>query len=431
MIGGVDLGYYAIMMADNAAFTNQNGAVAYVYTRVSNIAYLHRRDHENTPIFTFVDRSTGAPIAGVKAEFFTNQYDRKKRTTTALKLGEATSNQEGLMVPKLNRGAYFNVKFSKGKDLLDFNDGYTYSINKPKLRKQIQTHFFLDRAIYRPGQTVYFKGILLEQSELDYPSIVTNRKVKINLFDANGQEVEVKELESNEFGTINGSFTAPKGGLLGQMSIFSNFGNTSKFFRVEEYKRPKFEVELKPLEGTYALGEAVTVSGHAKAFAGSNIDGAAVKYRVVREVRYPWVPWGYWRRGYPGQGESMEIANGETKTDVNGQFKINFTALPDRSIAKDKKPAFYFTVYVDVIDITGETHSQQRAINLGYLSLKADIKVADEINRSNEHTFTISTENLDGQFQAAKGEVNIYQLNTPEKTFIQTVLGKTGSFYHG
>ena len=124
----------------------------------------------------------------------------------------------------------------------------------------------------------------------------------------------------------------------------------------------------------------------------------------------------------------MEISNGETKTDEKGQFEVNFTALPDRSIAKDRKPAFYFTVYVDVIDITGETHSEQRSVNLGYLSLKADIKVENEIDRTSEYSFGLETENLDGQFQAAQGQIKIYQLAAPEKVFISRYWTKPDRF---
>ena len=197
------------------------------------------------------------------------------------------------------------------------------------------------------------------------PSILANEAVTVTFYDVNRQEVAKLDLRTNEFGTFNGEFTAPAEGLRGSMHISSSIGNSRKFFRVEEYKRPKFEVEFDQLKDAVALGDQVTMEGQAKAFAGFNIDGAKVKYRVVRQVRYPWLPW--WMRSmyFPRSGQQMEIAFGETSTDVEGKFSINFEVIADPSVSKDHNPAFTFTVYADVTDITGETQSTSRSINLG------------------------------------------------------------------
>ena len=140
--------------------------------------------------------------------------------------------------------------------------------------------------------------------------------------------VEKLELRTNEYGTFEGAFTAPMGVLTGQMFVRNPTG--SKYFSVEEYKRPKFEVKFDPVEGSFKLNDKVKVSGNAKAYAGSNIDGAEVRYRVTRRASFPW--WfGWWRGGYSGNN-AMEILNGTTTTDENGNYEIEFEAIPDKSI---------------------------------------------------------------------------------------------------
>ncbi|NJK83108.1 MAG: hypothetical protein HC912_04095 [Saprospiraceae bacterium] len=200
------------------------------------------------------------------------------------------------------------------------------------------------------------------------PTILANEKVVITFYDVNYQEVSNLHLTTNEYGTVQGSFVAPNNGLLGQMQLKSSAGNSSKFFSVEEYKRPTFEVKFEPIKEAYRLEDLVKVNGSAQALAGNNIDGAKVQYRVVREMRYPWLPW--WR-GYrfPSAGASMEITNGTTTTDANGQFLIEFKAIPDYSADAENKPEYYYTVYADVTDIAGETRSSQTSVTVGYIAL--------------------------------------------------------------
>ncbi|NJN34841.1 MAG: hypothetical protein HC817_11895 [Saprospiraceae bacterium] len=166
--------------------------------------------------------------------------------------------------------------------------------------------FFLDRAIYRPGQTVFFKALALEKNEKGIPRIMPDMKIIITFLTKIRQKIADKELITNEFGTVSGSFVTPTGGSLGRMSLQSSIeGN--HYFSVEEYKRPKFEVKIAPLEGTFVLNQNVTVKGNAKAFAGSNIDGAKVSYRVVREVRFPYWSW-RWNPWHTEGGKKLHTA---------------------------------------------------------------------------------------------------------------------------
>jgi uncharacterized protein YfaS (alpha-2-macroglobulin family) len=429
ILEGLPLGEYCVMIGSKSNFSKTNGAVGYAMTRVSEMGHWYRRNNSGNDEFTVFNRQNGQPMRGVEAYFAGIDYNTTNRQEEIAKYGKSVLTDENGMVtlPDFNekrqnlrnRNQYV-VLFKNGKDTLFLNDQYSNYIYDRNPRMQQVTHFFLDRAIYRPGQTVYFKGIAIETGTDRMPSILTNKKVTVTFRDANYQEVAKQELQTNEYGTFNGNFTAPQGGLLGRMTIQSSIGNSSKLLRVEEYKRPKFEVDFEPITGSFKLDETVKVTGKAVAFAGNNIDGASVKYRVVREVRFPWMPWWYWRGGYnPWSSQSQQIATGEAVTDAEGKFDIEFVAQPDRSVPTDKKPEFIYTVTADVVDITGETHTGTQRVKVGTVALQIDVPLAGQINADSLKKLTISSLNLNGEFEAATGTILIEKLKTPETVFVK------------
>lgn len=413
---GLDLGFYALIAADDEAMGTKDRRPAIAFFHVSNFGILTRNDDTGSLNLVVVNRQTGEPIPGVEATFFSNEYNRTSRTYDDIEMGRGKTDADGFVSSNI-RDRSIRVRFIQGKDILYLNDSY-YSYSRDQREDVTQnTYFFLDRAIYRPGQTIYFKGIAVENRPNEKPVILANTKVTVTFFDANQQEIERKELVSNAYGSFNGTFIAPAGGLRGRMSLISSIGAASTSFNVEEYKRPTFEVAIKPLEGEAKLDQQISLTGEAKAFAGNNITGAKVSYRVVRQTRIPW--WMLWRWGgyWPGRTEEQEIAQGETQTDEAGQFKINFQALPDRDVAPADKPEFQFTVYADVVDITGETHSAERSVTIGYIGLSVDLNFMERMDQSKPQFLGIRTENLDGQFQAASGKIKIYRLQAPAQPY--------------
>ncbi len=415
---GVPAGYYAVLISDNDKFRFKENVAGFLTMQVSSLAYLHRNLPEGGAEFWVVDRFSGKPVPGVKAEFFQSSYDWTRRRQDKRKWKDAVSNAEGfLQVDAVGEYQSFEVVLSKGAERLYSDNAYSTYRYFYRREPQIQTRFFLDRAIYRPGQTVYFKGLVVQSDAKGVPAIMPNEKVTITFHDANGQEIAKQELRTNRYGTVHGSFQAPDNGLLGLMRLQSSL-NGAQYFRVEEYKRPKFEVIMQPLEGAVALGDKITVKGKAQAYAGSNVDGAAVQYRVVRQAFFPWVPWYWmWRVGYMNQSE-MEIANGTTTTDVNGEFSVTFDAIPDRSISRKNQPAFRFTVYADVTDINGETRYGEKSISLSDKALVLGINAPQQIDRSTPPKLTISAANLDGQKVPAQGNVRLERLQTPVRGMV-------------
>ena len=201
------------------------------------------------------------------------------------------------------------------------------------------------------------------------------------------------------------------GVLNGQMHIADSWG--SVFFSVEEYKRPKFEVVANPAGGAYRLNGPVTVTGQAKAYAGSSVDGAQVKYRVVRTTNYPyWFGWwGFWCPSSP----DMEITNGTTVTNDTGGFSVTFKAIPDPAVAKSYSPTFTYSVSFDVTDMNGETRSGAGSVTVGYAALSLSVDVPRQVNKAGDTAFALTAANLSGVPEPTKGTVRVFRLKGPDQ----------------
>ena len=154
----------------------------------------------------------------------------------------------------------------------------------------------LFRSLYRPGQTIQYKGIALRVNpQKDNYEVLAGRLVKLQFVDPNGKEVAKAEHRCNDYGSFSGSVTAPRDRLMGHYTLQVTSGEHGQAgFNVEEYKRPKFQVKLEAPKTAAKLNEKVAVPGRAEAYTGAAIGGAQVKWRVVREVRWPdW--WGWFR----------------------------------------------------------------------------------------------------------------------------------------
>jgi hypothetical protein len=434
-IPSLALGTYLVLTSDNELFkSTEGGKVSYLELKISNLGFWHRPTESGVNEIVVTDRTTGTPLKNVAAEFWSTIYNPQKQINEVKKIGNGVSDERGFIYPRVAPNSYFTIRLKHGLDVLNAKEGfsnYHYQQNKVKTTN---THFFLDRGIYRPGQTVYFKGIVIETDTAGFPHIVTGKKQTITLLDVNSQKVSSLDLITNEFGTFNGSFTAPSSGLTGQMHLQGESGY--QYFRVEEYKRPKFEVIIKPLTGAYQIGDTVNVMGQAKSYAGSNVDGASVKYRVVREVRFPY--W-YWKGYNPySNRDDQEIAHGTTTSDAKGEFIIPFTAIPDKSIPKSQKPEFSYTIYTDVVDITGETHSARTNVTVGYNPYRIDLIVPERINRKKINSkgsksedaegIQLVTTNLNGQFERLSGKIHIDMLSSPKRTFVKRLWDAPDTF---
>src|SRR5688572_12338322 len=327
-LGPLALGHYALLVSDLNDFDPKRSTTGAVMFTVSQLGYWHIDDRVNSQVAAIVNRETGMPEQGVKAEFITYKYNANRQRAEENKLGEAISDANGWVTMPTKENQSISLRLTKGSDELFDEEGYhTYRYGRD-YSSQHTTLFFTDRAIYRPSQKIYFKGYILDFDDKKVPRIVANKSVEVILYDANSQEQMKKSFVSNEYGTIAGHFDLPSGGLTGQMAISSNHGANRHYFQVEEYKRPKFEIKFDTLKETVRLNEEVTISGFAKDYAGSAVPGAEVRYRVERVSYRPWW-YDYFGRGsWPREEDRQVLTVGNTTTRNDGSFDVKFIAKP-------------------------------------------------------------------------------------------------------
>ncbi len=402
-------GHYLILAGTNKNFEYDKNAVAYGYSWVTNLSYNYSY-RDNKIRFLVQDRRSGTPVPDAEISLFQKRYDGKNSRYVTDLIQSGHTDKEGLWEIKRPERLYnLRVLLQKKNDRFKSQNIYPYYYHQND-RITRRTFFFLDRAIYRPGQTIYFKGLLIETDGKKENYIKTNTATTVALYDVNNQKISELNLKSNDYGSVDGKFIAPAGVLTGSMTIRNESGAQS--FRVEEYKRPQFEVKLNNIKGDYSLNDNVNISGYAKTYSGVNLDNATVKYRVIRQTIVPYY-WWFWGRSKP----NMEITNGIVKTNNKGEFNFDFKLIPDLSYSKKDNTIFNYTVYVDVVDITGETHSDQTTVSAGYISLRADIQIPESINKLITNQYRVTSTNLSGEFQTAKFNIKINKLIEPKRIF--------------
>ena len=393
-------GYYLVLLSNQAAAPTaaRPGAVtSYGFLGASALSAVSRRDPDTGAARLLVlHRQSGAPLAGVQAQASYWYYDRRnnKQTATQGAVAEtAASGEVQLPAPDQattngldNNGRLGTVRLWRGRDTLRLaNVGGYYQPNRGQPEQARRRVFlFTDRAIYRPGQTLYFKGILTESLGAK-SSLVINQTVSVRLVDVNGQTAQTLPFTTSEFGSFHGSLVLPTGLLNGEMQLQTDEGSIG--FAVEDYKRPTFLVTLDSVPGRPRLGQPLAVSGRARAYAGQATDGAAVSYRVTRRALWPLFDGGFYgsRAGYPGGNEgSQEIAHGRTTTDAEGRFTISFTPPPGpNSAGHDRRyvPGYLFEITADVTDAAGETRTGTRSLPIGHNPLSLRLTGPEQVDK--------------------------------------------------
>lgn len=408
-------GSYVLLSASGSNFSFKNNGVAYSALSVSGISYVARQLPNGSFDMYVMDRETGVPLKGAEAQLYYEKYDYQSRSSEYVLSEKYRTDEQGFF--RIQRAKeYRNVRidFSYNNDVLRADNViYQYQWDSVPKIKHPKTFFYLDRGIYRPGQTIYFKGIMINSDE-ETNEILPKTKTTVVLFDANSQKVADLELVTNEYGTINGSFTAPLNVLPGSMSISNESGQA--YFSVEDYKRPKFEITFNPLKGSYRLNEQIKITGNAKAFSGSKITDATVTYRVVRNTILPY--YSYDAKGFlPPPASETEITNGTTVTSDTGSFVIIFKAVPDKRVSAKRAPTYSYTVFADVTDLNGETHGSETVVTVGYTALNLEIPVPETINNASVKAYPIQLTNMNGEPETAAGKIEIFKLKQPDKIF--------------
>jgi hypothetical protein len=418
-------GFYFLIASYKPDFSPNDNQVQFADFWVSELAVVIRTRESRIEGFVF-EALSGEPLADATIDAWLLDQNGIRVSVPAIQ-----SDENGFFAldSRMQRGHLLRVRH-KGRELAAQQDYWGW--RREPAPAQDQTIFFTDRSIYRPGQTVQYKGIAVRVDvERDNYEVLAGRNLTVVFADPNGKEVAKMEHRCNDYGSFNGSFTAPRDRVMGQYRIYVTSGQRGQStFRIEEYKRPKFQVKLDAPKTAPRLKDKVIVHGHADSYTGAAVDDALVKWRVVREVRWP-VWWGWydsWRMR--GVSASQEIANGSTRTAVDGSFDIEFVARPDPQVSEKDEASFQFSVYADVTDGTGETRSSDRSVNVGFAALAANLSADPWQTDDKAVQLQIHTSTLDGEPQTAEGQVKIHRLKEPAAVH-RPYLGEISSYQPG
>lgn len=339
--------------------------------------------------YVAVSATTGQPLAGVSLRLRT--YVRQQRSY-AETLVTTNAKGEYLYTYKDDRPTdiFATLKTDRACPVVNAFGGYSYYEGQRNVeRGQVMT----DRAIYRPGQTVRAAAILYQVKNGFEHQALSGKEVKAVLYNANYEVVAEKTLTTDAYGTVATDFVLPSSGLTGQFHV--SIDNHHAYFRVEEYKRPTFQVELPKPEQDYKAGDTLSVKGQAMSYAGVPVQGARVSYRVERRRAWWWVSyWRYLDMAALGNTQvDAEVYRGEAQTDDDGRFEISMPlVMPETEV-----PLFCnFVVVADVTDAAGETHHGELSLPLGNRKMALTVDLDDKLLSESKPTMTFHLRNAAG-----------------------------------
>ena len=372
---------------------------------VTDFAFIHRTDEARKQSLFVVDRVTGHPVSDVKVSVKSRRWNRREYVSDSI--SNFVTNTNGYGQFWYNNEYSRNILFfSKAADKYYsayVSSGYYYSPNSVEQDEKESVALMTDRAIYRPGQTMYFKGIAYKSNK-HTQKVEANKEYTVTLVDANYKLLETKTLRSNAFGSFAGEFILPSGGLNGQYHLQCN--ETSNYFSVEEYKRPTFEVSIPKVSKELRFGEKVQIAGQVKAFAGYSISDATIKYRIMRRAHY----YCWWMHE-----PDKQVAAGTLKSDAGGKFELSFVPEKNNQPAgKNSNQVYTYTVYADVTDPKGETQKGEQTVSVGDISLIINAGVPDEFDKAaGQLKIPVSTTTINDELVNSTVHYELFSVKEP------------------
>ena len=347
---------------------------------VTALKTIYRPLPDGTLELVVVDAVSGQPVSEAEVTIYTEKGGGYSPQQTY-----QADKQGTLKLDFLNSNKYWYNAHTAADNAMPilnlWKNDYYYKESK---RKEV-LQLFTDRSIYRPGQTVYVSGLAYEM-EKDSTRVLADKKYMVSLYDANNNETGKVEVRTNGFGSFSGQFVLPSPCLTGYFSLRA--ADTSVSFKVEEYKRPTFDVTFEPVKVEYQVGDSIEVVGMAKTFAGAPVQNARVHYNISRS--YAWV----WR--FMGRGSARW--EGEAMTDADGKFSVpvHFEIDSDRR----ESPLWYYTynIQADVSDGAGETQQANLSLPLGSTSMVLNMdNLPDNLVKEKKLEIKLTAMNLSGE----------------------------------
>lgn len=412
--GNLPLGAYLMeVTSDNTGIAPQRELFY-----VSNLAVMIQQLPDDKHRYVVVNATDGQPVPGAKIMLYDRDYDVKTGKWKRLVHARLTTDENGEAYFKNVDGNVListsNDKFTPAKDIYLSRTRY-YEQKDDKIKHQL----FTDRSIYRPGQTVHASAIsYIVKKGLD--ASVPGKSMELNfiLRDANGKQVAEQKATTDEYGTASVDFELPKEGQTGLYFISVN-GTASEYFRVEEYKRPTFEITFPKVNEKYNWGDTVVVKASAKTYAGIPVQGAKVEYQVTRRNQLWW-----WGAGSAGQLVKTDscVTREDGTFDVEIPLEASLSGKDEADMSEFMRIARFFNFEVSAIvtDISGESHEGVMSLPLGTKPTILTVNLPKRIETDSLKTVTFAYRNASGmpissrlKYRIDKGEWKDAEANAP------------------
>ena len=412
--GNLPLGAYLMeVTSDNTGIAPQRELFY-----VSNLAVMIQQLPDDKHRYVVVNATDGQPIAGAKIELYDQRYDFKTKKDKRLVHARLTTDENGEAYFKNVDGEVListnNDKFTPARDIYLSRTRY-YEKKDNETKYQVYT----DRALYRPGQKVHASAISYTVKKgLDASVPGKSMELKFVLSDANWKQVAEQKVTTDEYGTASVDFELPKEGKTGQYSISVN-GTASEYFRVEEYKRPTFEITFPKVNEKYTWGDTVVVKASAKTYAGVPVQGAKVEYQVTRRNQLWW-----WGAGSAGQLVKTDscVTREDGTFDVEIPLEASLSGKDETDMSNFMRIARFFNFEVSAIvtDISGESHEGVMSLPLGTKPTILTVNLPKRIETDSLKTVTFAYRNASGmpissrlKYRIDKGEWKDAEANAP------------------
>ena len=412
--GNLPLGAYLMeVTSDNTGIAPQRELFY-----VSNLAVMIQQLPDDRHRYVVVNATDGQPIAGAKIELYDQWYDFKTKKDKRTVHARLTTDENGEAYFKNVDG---NILISTSNDKFTPAKGIYLSRTRYYEKKDNETKYqlFTDRSIYRPGQTVHASAIsYIVKKGLD--ASVPGKSMELNfiLRDANWKQVAEQKATTDEYGTASVDFELPKGGQTGLYSISVN-GTATKYVRVEEYKRPTFEITFPKVNEKYNWGDTVVVKASAKTYAGVPVQGAKVEYQVTRRNQLWW-----WGAGSAGQLVKTDscVTREDGTFDVEIPLEASLSGKDEADMSDFMRIARFFNFEVSAIvtDISGESHEGVMSLPLGTKPTILTVNLPKRIETDSLKMVTFAYRNASGmeiashlKYRIDKGEWQDAEANAP------------------
>lgn len=423
----LDVGNYLLFIETSNGDSSDNKAYTFGSIQTTNFTLIEDSDNNNN-LFYVLNRKTGEPLPDIfikneeeivktnskgKAFIKKSIYDSKKKFTNEL----LVFKEKDTLSQKYIRSFLYDNEEDYEEDYENF---------------EAKAMIYFDRAIYFPGQKMHYKGVLIQNKD-NIKSVVSFVSVHVEISDVNGNTLKEFDIQTNEFGSFSGEFDIPKNVLTGEFTItiaepdddkvdiefynkiekehkfwdYVDFNEESFSFKVEEYKRPTFEVKFNEIKENYTIGDTLKITGYAKSLAGNNITNAKVAFTVSKHVS---VDDRYYNR-------NNNFIKDQTTTDEKGNFSIEIPFTED-GIANENITLITYTINVEVTDVQGETRSANKHAKVGQKMLELELIVNDYLIKEDENYLTIKSTTLNNFPIDAKGEIKIYEFQ--KKSYLKS-----------